>query len=129
MRQIKFRGKRKDNGEWVEGYYVQARNNGRHFIIKQIDAIDTCNVGMQIYYLYEVDPASVRQFTGLLDKNGLTDVYEYDIIGSDGLLKGNQYDDPGLLKDKTNFLVQGFGTSAWRTTEEKAMGLGCKYAK
>jgi len=43
--------------------------------------------------LREEENWKVMQFTGLRDKNGLTQLYEGDIIGSDGLLKGNQIRD------------------------------------
>ncbi len=36
MREIKFRGKRVDNGEWVYGSYVYARTlKGDHFIVSE----------------------------------------------------------------------------------------------
>jgi len=59
----------------------------------------------------------------------LTDIYEYDIIGLDGLKKGNQYENSDLLKDKSNFLIQGFGTADWEATNKKAMERGCKYSQ
>ena len=71
MREIKFRGKRFDNGEWIEGDLL--RMNGHWFIFP-----DPAPGGID---KYEVDPATVGQHTGLKDKNG-KEIYEGDVIRS-----------------------------------------------
>ena len=60
MREIKFRGKRIDNGEWVYGYYLI----NPFFSRAEIFSFDN-----ERSYVYEVDPATVGQYTGLKDKN------------------------------------------------------------
>ena len=66
------------------------------------------------------------QSTGLLDKNGIKELYEYDIIDKEGNLIGNVYENGDLLKEETNFTIQGFGTKDWCSTYKEAMERGCK---
>ena len=72
MREIKFRGKRMDNREWVYGYYV-IDPKGRHRIYWQPFDEATSHT----YHF--VIPATVGQFTGLKDRNG-KEIYEGDIV-------------------------------------------------
>lgn len=63
MREILFRGKRKDNGEWVEGFYV-CLNSKSHRIYNGCAETDCGD-----YYpeWFEVIPETVGQYTGLRD--------------------------------------------------------------
>ena len=72
MREILFRGKRLDNGEWVEGAFCPKNSEG------DIPCIIVYN-GTLAGWWFEVDPATVGQFTGMLDKNGKR-IFEGDVV-------------------------------------------------
>ncbi len=106
MREILFKAKRIDNGEWVEGYYLKRYDllgNEEHLIF-HADSY-------KVWEYAEIDPKTLCQSTGLTDKNGKR-IWEKDILMA--------HLDESYPEDVTYETVE-WGAAGWVTHEANSV--------
>lgn len=77
MNRYTFKAKRKDNGEWVYGYYMYSQYDDKDYIFTGNNGygLNDCRE----FEYYEIIPETLCQCTGLQDRDG-KDIFENDIV-------------------------------------------------
>lgn len=95
-REILFRGKRVDNGEWVYGNLLYENMSDRYYIDLSINIREDDYCKLYVYAV-EVIPETIGQYTGLTDNTGKK-IFEGDIVFYSDFTSVYKNDITGVVK-------------------------------
>ena len=96
MRDVIFRGKRLDNGEWEYGDLLQYDDGAVCIGVHSKNYTDDGFNAGQYRHIVPVDENTVGQYTGLKDKNG-KEIYEGDILSDGAFTYEVRYEGTGFV--------------------------------
>lgn len=108
MREILFKAKCIDNGEWVEGNLFWQMYDGVNTLCIQTEPINANDYGDIIGEWYMVDPQTVCQYIGLTDKNGVK-IFEGDIVTAKSLFHTYCAFKIKWIQETATFCLEGDG--------------------
>lgn len=123
MREIIFKGKRKDNGEWVEGFLYKTQE---HTYIGYTGNFDDCDLFYSPETIFvEVIPESVGQFTSLYGNYGKM-IYEGDVVKSEGYIFEVKFGKCGGVANVEDYGYMGFYLKGYDEITKQAVKYGLR---
>ena len=119
MREILFRGKRKDNAEWVYGNFVRGCVNDFAYIV-EFGNKELCR------NYVEVIPSTIGQYIGLTDKNGKR-ISEGDIVKGKDNLERNLAVGGYIDHENGSFVIVGEFMTHYRWLDYELEVIGNRY--
>ena len=122
MREILFKAKRIDNGEWVEGCLVidHSRSSLFEYRMQPVES--------GALYAPPINPKTLCQFTGLTDKSG-NKIWENDIVNHNGKYAPVKFGRYCSCFDYGNYNFGFYADFPEETFYRKELGYWCRKVK